>query len=233
MKYLERIEKYLNDELSTEERTSFDNDCQINETLAEELAFYLQTRQVIQQEKRASFNQRYQNAKEENAIPRIQSNRNRRFIQIAASAAAIALIVWFGMPMFNNNNPLTQLEEPIFFIENQTTRSENPIENVLEEAFTAIENQDYKKVISLTDTVETLPAIGLKAFAYFELDDYSNAAKYYELYLEKETKYFEKLRAQWNLSLAYRKLGNTAAEQKILEAIGEKGKKDILKIINK
>jgi hypothetical protein len=33
--------------------------------------------------------------------------------------------------------------------------------------------------------------------------------------------------------LAYRKLGNTEKEQKLLEAIGEKGKNDILKTMNK
>ena len=233
MKYIERIEGYLSDELSIEERTSFDKDCETNNELVEELAFYIEAKRVFKEEKRTIFKQRYYKAKEENAIPRIP-NRNRLYIRIAASAAAIAILIWFVMPMFNTyqvNNQLAQIEEPIFFIENQTTRSENIAENKLARAFTAVENQDYETVIQLTDSLETLPAIGLKAFAYFELEDYENAAKYYELYVEKETKYFEKLRVQWNLSLAYRKLGDTEKEQKILEAIGEKGREDILKVI--
>ena len=125
----------------------------------------------------------------------------------------------------------------------------NPgIENLCEAVIIGdiMNNQEIKKIASELNldfaivgpddpigngAADALKEIGIKSFAYFELEDYTNAVKYYELYLEKETKYFERLRAQWNLSLAYRKLGNTEAEEKILEAIGEKGKKDILKIL--
>lgn len=233
MKYLGKIENYLNDNLSSEERTSFDEECEINQELAEELVFYLQIHQAFNETKRAAFNQRYQAAKANNTIPKIQSNRNRFYIRMAASAAVIAILIWFGMPMFNDYQIDSQLAvngEPIFFLDEQTVRGENE-EQLLSEAFTAIDNKDYNEVFRLVDTIAIKEAIGIKSFAYFELEDYTNAVKYYELYLEKETKYFERLRAQWNLSLAYRKLGNTEAEEKILEAIGEKGKKDILKIL--
>ncbi len=230
MKHTERIEKYLTDELSKEERMTFEQDCQTNQLLAEELAFYLQARHALKASKIAALNQRYSASKENHAIRR----RNRIYIRVAASAAAIILFIWLGLPTFQSyqiNNQLANYDTSIFFLNEQITRSDDTTENNLTTIFNAFENQDYPSIINLVDTSNNPSILAIQALAHFELENYEVAAATYEQYLENDIEYFEKIRAQWNLILVYRALRNKSAEQKILEDLGKQGQKDILKAL--
>jgi len=236
MKYLDRIENYLNDNLSNEERISFDEDCQTNEELVEELSFYIQTQQTFKQNKEAAFKERYQTAKVNNTIPHIQSNQRSLYVRMVASAAVVALLIWFGMPNFSSyevSNKLADGAAQISPFDRERTGNQTAEADLFLEAVDSIRAGSYKVAIDLVDTLDNNKAEAIKAFAYFELGNYPEAAKNYESYLGNNPSRHKRIRAQWNLSLVYRKLGNKEAERKILEQIGRKGRKDILNELSK
>lgn len=233
MKYLDRIESYLNDDLSEEARASFEKDCQTNPELTEELAFYIKAQQAFKQKKLAALTERYQGIKGSNVIAQHNSNRRRLYIGIASSAAVIALLILVGLPIFNNskiNNQLAARETHIQLL--SQTRSEVGDQNIIEKTSYAVLSGNYELALNLLDSLPTNAhkASLLKASTYFGLKQYEKAAAAYEIYIKSNPDEYEDfLFAQWNLSLAYRFSEQSKKEKEVLQRLTKEDKKNIVK----
>ena len=228
MKYIELIEKYLENEMSADERIAFEQSCENNSELAEEFAFYINTQQAFRQEKHNQFNERYHSISKNET----RTRTIRRYISIAASAAVIVFILWIGNSylIIEPKDKLTEIHTPIRFPNSRITRDATDT-SLIDQALELSWIDSFNQALVLIDTLEDKTALSIKGYCNLRLNNLEAAKSNYEDYLKLEKQESERWFATWNLILVYRGLGNTEKATELLDNISEEGQEHLIKNI--
>ncbi len=242
MEYLDKIEDYINQTLSNEERISFEKECATNSKLAEELAFYLKAKETLYLNQREVLNKRYyQNQTTTNtSIIQQLTTQFDQFLQnvflvqdirYQLSFATVLLVLGFGIwQLFPNPQSAYQTyaelakaqEAPLFLI-SETTMSDDTSESVIEQALEAGANKDYSQALALVDTLaESTPkyykVLEIKGLYHYQLGNYQQSIDAFEKYINQPDGQFKNW-ANWYQALAYLQLEDGEKARKKLEIL--------------
>jgi tetratricopeptide (TPR) repeat protein len=195
----ERIEKYYKQELTSDERKQFETDVQRNRQLAEEFAFYLQTRQVMREELLTQRHADWQ------SLSQPAPTRRVRFLGYYSAAAMLLLAVGIGWYFFFYSRPLNPQEMAAAYVEStlsklptQLDASKDSLQMAVafynEGNFAEAEKWTESMLTRNPDNAEILKLAGLvalqtkksdKAIGYFhhlagQTDPYANPGTFYE-----------------------------------------------------
>lgn len=188
METIEYIDSYFRQTLNADERTLFEKRCEEDTAFAEEVAFYITTRQSLREEllKQKQSVWQEKKSKEELAtaaeelpfIPSLKKSLASRWIVYAAAACLVlAASVYF----FEANTP------PKRFAENYIKTNYSGLSQTMDASHDSIQvgiaaynNKEYDKAIRLFKGVEKADAKNADAkkyagLAYLQKHDYDNA----------------------------------------------------------
>ena len=241
-KKYEDMERYINLEMTDEERTSFELEIASSETLARAVALYKDIPNQLQNiTADLDFNQKLQNARANFNTP--TTKQSSKTIWWMVGVIMIAGLAYFSYRMFNVSNntetPTQEQEElilpegvPIASLWDNTdkptsliTRSGETLgeaEQKYEKAFEAYDKKDYQAAIDILVEIPlrtniTDKALLLKGVSEYELRNYAEAISTYENYLNIEM--YPKDMALWYQALAYLQNDQNEAAKENLQII--------------
>lgn len=193
----ERIEPYFNQQLPPPEREEFENELLHNPALADEVAFYLQSKQVIREQILAERHAEWQKM---DSLPATQVLRLSPWYYAAAAVVLLAMAwVWLSVP-----RPNVQELAGTYVENNLTTLSvqmggeadslQSAIQNYNEGRFANAQTISQQLLDRNADNAEALKLLGIlalrqqhyeEAMTYFNRlaerqDLYANPGKFYE-----------------------------------------------------
>lgn len=250
MKNINRIENYLYNKMSLEERTTFEEDCQTNKELTEEFAFYIQAQQAAQQVKKEAFNQRYKNLTPQEKAPLSMFFRYKWYWLIGIILVLFTIKISFKNTLNPENIEKTPIVEEVYqqellaelIVKNDSInhlasayQSGTDNKDIYDEAIILArkeKNQQYQEAINKIKDLDDYKALEIKGFCYLGLKEYQKAIEIYRAYLElKDGEYH--LFAKWNLILAHRRLGQSEEEQILLESLSKRELEQLNKNVKK
>lgn len=247
----ERIEKYLDGRLSSEEKEVFENELETNTLLRDEVKLHREVAETLRGEKIHEFR---------DVLKKVDSEWNRgqsqkkniifsiRFKRMAALAATILLLVVVSYPFIfqdkdvSNEALFADNFEPYKMILNQRSISDNDAEvALLNQAIVAYEGKNYGEASSAFQQLQTnnTNLIALRFYTGLSELGAENTATSIDIFKEilatRDHLFIEQSR--WYLSLAYLQKGDRETAKLELEKIVEGAfkydeAKEILNVMN-
>ncbi len=240
--FLLEIEKYLDNDMSLEEKETFEAEVNSNPALAEELKLQQDMRLVYEDEqwiegdKQILKNKEAKSLKsffkskeaaflktsiEEVVIENRSRNKSFYFIGVAASITILIIISLFVFKGNGNDKLYTQYIQ-IDDIPSLITRGEDN-NGLIKKAQLLFENKKYNEAIEVftqyqneTQSINSLSYI-YTGIAYLELDEFDKAMYQFELLSRSNTLHAKK--ANWYMAMVYLKQNNKQQLQMILQSI--------------
>ena len=221
---LDKIEAYLNGEMTTQEEKAFDLEIEQNQELAEAVDNFGVANDaielLIEDNLRKELNQFKSEETASNKVVSINKNKSQAKLRslrtyLAAAASVAILLGFFGMNWADNNYSNSALSES-FYEEGyniSSVRSGNQVINDLAEGLAAYEAQNFAQAISFFQGIQTnhpkyQEAQFYLANAFFENNDFSNASKQFQKVIDAgDVRYVEN--AEWYKILAQLAAGET------------------------
>ena len=190
---LEYIESYFQGELPENEQKAFEQRCEQDTAFAEEVAFYVSSRQAIRQllldQKKQTWEP--ESVKEEK-IPFIPPARKSFIQQWLPYTAAACLLLVIGTFIFENNTSPSQLADT--YIQNEITYI-HPLmgsgDDSLQRAIGDFNNKQYDKALPVFEALasnhpEIVDAIKYAGFVYLLKQDYDKALERFDMLANKQ-----------------------------------------------
>ncbi|MEM9830928.1 MAG: hypothetical protein AAF944_09825 [Bacteroidota bacterium] len=218
------IQRYLDGDMSSEERREFESQLATDAELQQEVKEYEQLQQAILfQKRRAVWNkvQQLEAQSADNTIS-IDRNTNKTNWLPLAIAASVALLVIVGL-FFWDQRALTpqELASQNFtpFMNEFVFESRSETSSIKQKAFSAYDNKNYKQAIEYFEQYESNSKDMTSTFflgnTYLATEDYESAIEVFEKYLNNYDVYVED--ATWYLFLSYLGAGNLERARWIAE----------------
>lgn len=163
------IFRYFNHELSDQERIEFEQRCKTDDGFAQEVALFLQTKELAKQQLKADFKQSYRKTK-----------RNRKWLIFMAVFWILAAIGFLIYDNFNNNEEPEELTPELIFAQltpplSEVRSSEN---NTTVDILDVYQNQEYDSLIAIAntydlDSIDNLNWVIIKALSEFGIGNYT------------------------------------------------------------
>lgn len=220
---MEMIERYLNDELTAEEKLQAEQRMSVDPEFKRRLEVFREYQQMHSEEQ-VSFRELLQEVEREY----LQSKKPKKFWLIAASVSTICLLaaVYF---LFFNPSPQPQALYAQYFsppADNLTVRGDQG-RQLLSEAMTLYNDQQFAEALQRFESwqeqhPDSIPVIFYSAISHMALGDMQPAiAQLEQISWENTESGPYKVAARWYLSLAYLKNEKTAESRKILIDLAE------------
>ena len=228
----ERIEKYLNGALSSEEKKAFENELNNNNLLKEEVDLHREVAETLKGEKIHEFRNVLKKVDSEWTTSQPKKNNvfSIRVKKMAALAATILLLVIASYPFIfqgvdNSNEALfADNFEPYKMILNQRSISDNDAETaLLNEAIIAYDNKNYKEASTAFQELQSnnIDLIALRFYTGLsELGEGNsdNSINIFKEILDTPDHLFVE-QSRWYLALAYLQKGDRDAAKLELDKI--------------
>lgn len=239
----EKIEAYLNGDMTGEELRQFEQSLESDKALASQVELFrnldiaLADEQALKLQKETlELGETYFNTQEATEAPVRRLSVYRRPLAIAAS---IALIVSLGVLFWMTNSGGSLSNEELFaayyepYAFSEGVRGDNDPENAYEKALSAIEREDYTAAIDLlqahlTQQPSDMSATFALASTCLETDppQWNEAAVYYQMVIEDGNSLMVD-RAKWYLALIYTKQGEPDQAKPLLQALLSSADKEL------
>lgn len=225
----DQIEAYLFGQMNETARQAFEAELAQNKALAAELALHKLEHASMQLALEGDFREQMKGWQSElvqtpeapKGAPQIVKMRRLNWRIMAAAATVLLIAGFFGQRWANANygdNAL--LGETDFF---SISIRGGQVRSNLDQANSALNNQDYQQVFALLDQIDTLDyeTEMLRAGAAYGLKDYAGAIQYTQTAIEKARQPLEKQEAEWKLAMLYIAARDDAKAKEILDTIAE------------
>lgn len=213
-----RFEQYLTDEMTSEERTIFEDQLQNDISFNESFTLYKETTQFLEHKfskEKAEFNQNLKSI----ATEHFSAKKETKVIAFKPWYYAVAaiIVVVSGMWMMMQNDPsysdFNQHETAVFV--ERSDSNEN-----LQKAQEAFNKKDYKQAVAAFDKIQDFRKPELQYFyaiALIETNNYTKAELFLDQLRGGNSVYKDK--ATWYLALSYLKQDKKAECKSILQQI--------------
>lgn len=199
-----RFEQYLADEMTSEERTIFEDQLQNDDSFNESFTLYKETTQFLEHKfskEKVEFNQNLKSI----AAQHFTSIKETKVIAFKPwyYAVAATIVVVIGMWMMMQNDPsysdFNQHETAVFVERSDSNES-------LQKAQEAFNKKDYQQAVAAFDKIQDFRKPELQYFyaiALIETNDYTKAELFLDQLRGGNSVYKDK--ATWYLALSYLK----------------------------
>lgn len=226
----ELIEAYLNNELPTEEKATFENRLNADNDLVTELALHKQIRGFVKENEVQHLKSQVKNWLQEEEVAFVPSEMKvvkKPFLSmsgLARIAAVLAVVSGIGWFYFSDKTPemTAEIAQDKYFTEllaqNPGTLQGNDERSVWIQAFS--EKQFDKVVEILEKNIEKTPEeIYYLGLAYSAKGNYPKAIEQFSTKVLQDSVYAEK--ANWAIALIYLKQDKKAEAKNLLEKIAK------------
>jgi len=219
------LQRYLDDDMSEQERKTFEKNIEENETLKNEVATYKTLAAgIAYQGKKAAWEkvQALEKQAEQRPTPVKPMGKNRLWYAIAAS---VALLITAYFIFFHTGSEPEELFaeyfEPYPALAYAPNRNDTVAENLKEQAFGAYSNENYDEAINLFQQIlekEDEPVVWFYlGNAYLAGNQPENAIQAFNKTLENNTDVTNQ--SQWFLALSYLANNNPDRAVDVLEQL--------------
>ncbi len=216
----ERIEAYLANRLTAEERTAFEQEISENSELAEAVALQRLERRAMQLALHDELRQTMQAWRAEEASPQqeavVRPLRVRFRRTLAAAASVLVLVLagtsWWATQQYSNEALALDANAAPRISRNRGATDQ------LTQAQAAVNRGEYQQVLDLLENDTTTNAVLLRGAAYFGLGNAQEARAAYEAVLDSGSTPQQEL-AEWQLILLELADGQVEVIQPKLQAI--------------
>ena len=210
--HIDRVEKYIREEMSSEERVAFEADLKVNEALRTAYNFVRDTEKALDVTE-------YKRLKSVLGDSKRDRFGFKRWLAIAASIALVATVGYFifGGGQISTEELYNQYYEAYPNIVDPVNRSSEGVNSPyqLYEQGNLDEALDYFSVMSLSDTT-----LFYKGQVHMSLGNYEKSVTAYKRLDSTSTFYAS---SQWYLALAHLKLGEKKKAQDVLKHVIDEG----------
>lgn len=223
----DQIEKYLNNELSGEERITLENQIREDDNLKKEFERQQTAHRILDIAIAQSLKEQLMELEEESKVVSINRNKGRRFsiLQWAAAASVLLVIGFFAFFFQGGQSDPGQLASAYYQMPdlNMQRSGEATPENILSRGLQALEDQDYATAVNTLDSISSeneffLVAQYYLAHSHYLQGDYASAEQEFSRVSEgNDLRYKEE--AEWYGLLACLQQGEfcTAKMDKIIK----------------
>ncbi|MGB3778206.1 MAG: tetratricopeptide repeat protein [Tunicatimonas sp.] len=228
------LDRYLRDEMSDQERRTFEEQLSTDDALTDELALQRDAIEGIRLDGSHALKRRLQAVEAELAKPDpavvADKKTNRRFlttwVAIAASLLTVLLLGYLFVPSASSPQELYAAHyQPFPNLINPAQRSTEVEEaTVLERAVRAYDEQQYDQAIKLFEQADALSAPGYifyYAASYLGLGQPEQAIPLLERVVQEKTDLFYEP-GLWHLALAHLQANNPEAARPYLQTLAER-----------
>ena len=228
LKYFDQIERYLDNEMTAEEKRRFDNELQYNSELAEELELYKQIVSGIKDYHIDKLKKELRKVDFELDAELEQSKKTRKLVVYLSIAASFLLLIGTSAYFFMFNNKVNYAE---IALQNREAEKGLPVfmsannEVGLSEAMTLYKQKNYSESLNLLKKIELTKPTNDTIIYYIGLNNElinntQEAIKYFEKLISVESSIFKE-KAEYRLSLCYLIKGEVNKAKTMLNAITE------------
>lgn len=224
--FSEAIIRYLDNEMTTEERGAFEKVLKENKELQKELELYRDINYVIAKEDTIDFKHQLNKAKQNHENNKVNNTSPRliklRIVALSGAAAAVAAIIIY---LYSFNMDSDSLYEKYYSIPEMSMiiRSTDTGSVLFNEAIVQYQNENYVKAASMFAQIDSIEneAYAIKYYAGISnlaSDAESIAISYFDEVIENGTNPFVS-KALWFQGLAYLSLNDKESAKKVFTAL--------------
>ena len=184
---MEYIESYFQQTLSDQEKAAFEARCETDEMFAQEVAFYITTRQALREELLVQKQKQWKEQDlEEEETPVVSIKRKTSFIRWVSYAAAACLLLTVSLFLFETQNSPQKLAANYVETEYATLSQEmSGSTDSITLGKAAYGDKDYDKALQFFEGVEQRDPSNsyvkkYAGLAYLQKKDYNNAIQQFD-----------------------------------------------------
>ena len=154
---IERIEQYLNNELSETEQMAFDNELQTDESLATEFERRQTAHKALDFVITKNLKAQLEELEQESKVVYLQKRRKTRFFLLSSAASMLLAVGFFAFYLMAGNSSSTELVSKYYGTPDynfQRTTEAVDSEDILKKGVTALENKEYTNAISTLASIQ-------------------------------------------------------------------------------
>ncbi len=236
-KNFDKIEAYLFNQMTAEEKNNFEAEVEVNTTLAKELKFQKAEHQamklLLRDKLKNQMSQWHNEVKvvSENPVEsvtkvvKMDTTRRNRFFRLSLAASVLLVIGLFANFWVNDNLSDAALAGD-YFKATYTARTGGTVpasSEVLAPGLEAMEAENYTKAVELfsqvTDGNYQETALILKGESYFQLEEYQNSVEVFQEVITNNATPLNVEKAEWKLLLSQLIVGNDDTSETLKNTI--------------
>jgi tetratricopeptide (TPR) repeat protein len=230
------VERYLSEKMDQDELTWFNEEMEINPSLADEVQMQKDIGRAILNEEtlafRAQINSLFENKETEKPVKKAKAGKTftiPHMVRVAVASLAVFVLIGSGIFLFTYRTiPADKLFEkyyqPYDGLMNVRSGS-TQMTDILVKAMQKYEDREFESALLLFETVlandsENITSRFYSGISYLETERYTVAEKSFEVVIDHDDNLFIE-QAEWYLGLCYLKTGETELAKSMFTTIAK------------